>query len=129
MEDVIKSTLEKMKNDKNYHGFAHTLDKDDKRLEKFTRQYNESGFDDTETWNLYNTILSFAIPRLKRFRKINPGVPMGMEENEWYRIIDSIIVAFELLNDETLMLYTDEQQALIQKGMDAFSKHITGLWW
>lgn len=129
MENVVKSTLEKMKNDRNYHGFAHTLKEDDDRIELFTEQYNERGFDDSETWSLYNSILSYAIPRLKRFREINPCFPMGMDENEWNEIIDSIIIAFEILNNSDFIIYTVEQKKLINDGMEAFSKNITRLWW
>ena len=44
-----------------------------KRYWKFLWQRWTRGFDDSETWSLYDTIARFILPRLKRFKEIADG--------------------------------------------------------
>lgn len=50
---------------------------DPSQLNRYKKQREENGFDDTETWHLDKTFALFLIPRLKRFIKVNNGFPNG----------------------------------------------------
>jgi len=119
--------INKLKNDKNYHGFVHTLLRSDKRIEYLLNQYDKDGFDDSETWSLFNTITSFILPRLKRFREIEAGYPMGMTQGKWNKIIDKMIIAFELIDKDECI--TDKQYKQQKEGLRLFAKHFQNLWW
>ena len=50
------------------------LDPDDPRRERWDQQYKEWGFDETEIWDLTNSICHFLVPRLKKFREMLSGL-------------------------------------------------------
>jgi hypothetical protein len=79
---------------KNYHGLALEL-QDEKKLEKFQKQRLERGFDDSEWYTLNNTILSFALPRLKEFKTSSISYPCDMTVKEWDVILDNMISEIE----------------------------------
>ena len=82
------------------------------RFFKFVWQRKTKGFDDSETWNLDNTIANFVLPRLKRYKELNGGCPIleGFEESsdknddkmheEWNKIIDRIIFSLERISKD-----------------------------
>ena len=82
------------------------------RFFKFAWQRKTRGFDDSETWNLDNTIANFVLPRLKRYKELNNGCPIldgfdeSLDENndkmheEWNRIIDRIIFSLERISKD-----------------------------
>ena len=73
-------------------------EKDIKRLAEFKKQRIERGFDDTECWELYNTIASFVLPRLKRFSESTHGYPATKDIptfKKWKEIINKMIYAFD----------------------------------
>lgn len=41
------------------------------------------GWDDSDTWNLDDTLAEFLLPRLRRFRKITENHPMHMTAEDW----------------------------------------------
>lgn len=103
---------------------------DEVREERWRKQREERGFDDTELWNLNNTIIYFILPRLKAYREMERwGTPMGLEEKHWNEILDRIIIGFELFDynwssKEELML--NERKFKI--AMKLFAKWFGALW-
>lgn len=72
------------------------------KLAKLKQQRIERGFDDTELWNLYNTIAKYTLPRLVEFRKVVNGYPPSFETfDDWLDAIDKMIYAFDhIVNKE-----------------------------
>ena len=104
-------------------------DKNDSREKSFKRQRVKNGFDDSETWSLYTTIINFVLPRLKRFEQVTIGYPDNMTDKQWHIILNKIIGAFELiLKDDELYIDSDDW-IKVQEGLQLFSKHFINLWW
>jgi hypothetical protein len=109
-----------------YIGCSNQLDKRDKRLKKFEKQYRKTGFDDTVTWGLDISISEFILPRLIRFRETCNGYPGCLSnKNEWNAILDKMIYAFEKLKEDSLNLVTDKK---VKKGFKLFYKYYSNLW-
>lgn len=103
-------------------------DKDDNRESKFIQQRLERGFDDSETWSLYNTISFFILPRLIRYQEIANTLFQRTEEE--VSDIDSLIRAFSLINrNDGEGIFTKEEEKEIQLGLEKFHKVFRGLWW
>lgn len=59
------------------------------------------GVADSECWSLSHTLTSYILPRLKHFKKINCHTyPNGITPEEWEKILDEMIWAFEFMLDE-----------------------------
>lgn len=101
--------------------------KDDKREKKFIKQRIKNGFDDSETWSLYSTIAQFIYPRLKRYKEVNNGTPMGLTENEWNDILDKMIFSFKYANDDSIE--ERENYSKFEEGINLFAKYFLQLWW
>ena len=124
----------KNKKDIKYLGIPNVCfsltDNKDERETKFSEQRKEVGFDDTETWSLTDTISRFIIPRLKRFKAVNNGVPHGQTEESWDMILDKMVLSFELTcRDSGSRDYTDEERIQLNEGLDLFRKYFFELWW
>lgn len=105
-------------------------DANDKREKKFSKQRKKRGFDDSETWSLVNTICSFTLPRLKRYKKVCNCVPPEMEKDEWDNILDKIILSFELIvKNEGSWLWSEKEANQVDEGVELFSKWFLHLWW
>lgn len=105
---------------KNYYGYAGSIDKDDARQPLWKQQREEQGWDETELWNLDQTIAAFILPRLKAFRKHSYSHPYGMSEADWTRALDQMIEYFEGV---VLDLNTKNRV-----GLELFCKHFENLW-
>lgn len=109
------------------YGCANELPKNDKRRKKYVKQRKKRGFDDTETWSLSCSFARFAIPRLKRFKKLNNGYPPDLTEKQWDRLLDEMIDGFkEVLKED---MAKDYDRLKITRGLEAFSKYYMALWW
>lgn len=100
------------------------LDKGDKRAKKMRKQIEKRGFADSELWALNSTIATFALPRLKEFRRQMFGVPMGLTKKQWGKILDKIIFAFQKFADDDI----DEDWRKIQEGLSLFAQYFYDLW-
>jgi len=102
----------------------------DKRERIFKKQRIETGFDDSETWSLTDTICKFIVPRLKRFKEVASFIPSDINETEWNIILDKIILSFELTSrDRGARIFTDEEFKQIDEGLDLFREYFMNLWW
>lgn len=108
---------------KNVNTFSYSrhLSKQDERRIKYRIQRKERGFDDTELWNLDDTILRFTLPRLKIFRNYTKSYPIGMTFEEWQNIIDKMIDGIE-------KYIVDSWDSEAQEGIDLFFKYFNHLW-
>jgi hypothetical protein len=64
-------------------------------LNKYKKQREEQGFDDTETWHLDKTLALFLIPRLERFIQVNNGFPTGETEESYDEKLNFILNSFK----------------------------------
>ena len=81
-----------------------------------------------DTWNLDCYISKFILPRLKLFKKVTMGFPCDLKSiDEWYDILDKMIAAFEILL--TNEINTQEEQKVVNEGLDLFRKYYQDLWW
>ena len=105
--------------------------KKDKRYKRYVKQLATTGISDDETWSLFSVIAEFALPRLKRFKKIPFGYPGNITSEEWDRILGEMIFAFEYA-----LMDVDEQEHLkmrkgyyrYKRGMKLFTQYYFHLW-
>jgi len=103
------------------------LNKADRRYKKHLKQLKKWGFSDSETWSLNLVIAEFILPRLKRFREIDIGMPGCLTESKWEEILDKMIFAFEnIVKDE---IYSKTIDIKIGSGLRLFGKYFRYLWW
>lgn len=103
----------------------------------YKTQRIERGFDDTELWNLDETICSFIYPRLVEFRnKPIYSYPSQLDSfDEWRVVLDKIISAFELIqnsrSDDYVELYgwlSPKDSQIVEEGLQLFAKYLLNLW-
>jgi hypothetical protein len=103
------------------------------KLEKYKKQREDSGFDDTETWHLDKTLALFLIPRLERFIQVNNGFPGGETEESYYEKLNFILKSFkEYYNDENDEVSLElEKERLINanKAVSILGEIWFYLWW
>jgi hypothetical protein len=103
-------------------------DKDDSREPEFIKQRIERGFDDSETWSLLNTMASFIIPRLERYEEI--ANDFLKRDPELVNAINDFLTAMKLADrDNGTLIFTEEESAQFDKGLEAFPKIFLSLWW
>ena len=100
---------------------------------------DEEGFIEAETWNLDSTLAMINYSYLCYFREhCLHGCPANMTMEKWKKIIDSMILAFELMikEDNTkelfgkeLIEYSKNKQKKINFGLRMFIKYFSDLWW
>lgn len=109
--------------------------KTDARYKKYSKQLKTWGFCDAETWSLYSGIAKFTLPRLIKFKEKNNGFPMGMTSEEWDKILDKMIFAFEwIVTSDDVEIDLPTAQADINwkecdTGLRLFGEHFRNLWW
>ncbi len=106
-------------------------DAKDKREKAFAKQRLKMGFDDSELWSLNTSIARFALPRLKRFKEVSPGVSGNFTEKQWHKTLDKMILSMELVirNTEGPGFVIGKERKKMEEGLALFSKHFLGLWW
>ena len=109
--------------------------KDLSTREMYKQQRFENGFDDTETWHIDRTLALFIIPRLKKFIKINNGIPVGETVESYNEKLKFIISSFEnyyatnryyeSVDDVERKKLTDD----VKQAVEYLSKLWFELWW
>lgn len=98
------------------HSVNRQLQKRQLRQRHYRRQRFERGFDDTEVVSLDDTIVMFALPRLKVLRQKTFSYPFALESmEEWQLILDKMILGLEKYLEDT----SDEQAV---EGIELFLK-------
>ena len=112
-----------------------------KREKRYAKQRETRGWDDSETFSLDLTIAKFALPRLKRFKKVTCGCPgflcsgdshtndikAGMKK--WYEILDKIIYAMEIISDDKKWYAPETDDKKVNEGVKLFGEYFRCLWW
>ena len=81
-----------------------------------------------DTWSLDYYIAKFILPRLKLFKKVERGYPCDLKLiDEWHDILDKMIAAFEILATDEWN--TQDEQKIVDEGLDLFRKYYQDLWW
>ena len=106
---------------------------DSAQLNKYKKQREENGFDDTETWHLDKTFALFLIPRLKRFIKVNNGFPNGETYESYIEKLKFIVKSFEEYyyeedNDSSLEIEKERLQNA-KNAVNTLSQLWFHLWW
>ena len=90
---------------------------------------DEEGFRSSEFWSLDYTFALYIYSHLCYFRDYClVGFPMGMNEEEWAKIIDKMIKAFRLYIEKDGNLSKNKQKQIIY-GMRLFIKYFHHLWY
>lgn len=111
------------------YGLAHELSPSDDRQEAWARQREERGFDNTELWALDAAISKFITPRLIAFRDIKAGYPSCFSSmEEWTSILDKMIRAFQLCSEDRVV-FSEQENADIEEGLDLFRRYFHSLWY
>ena len=81
-----------------------------------------------EVWNTDTYLAKLIVPRLKAFKALDKHgyCPAFSGIATWNKAIQKMIDAFELL--EHITSYTDEEEQIIDEGLELFSKHFRNLW-
>lgn len=103
-------------------------------LERYKNQRLERGFDDTETWNLDVTIAKFIVPRLKRYKELNNGIPSKFKtKEEWDKILDEMIEGLELYEDKwkcnSDQNLTNLDEYKRKRAVKLLGEYFYDLWW
>jgi hypothetical protein len=103
------------------------------KLEKYKKQREERGFDDTETWHLDKTLALFLIPRLERFIQVNNGYPGGETEESFNEKLNFILKSFKEYyngeNDEVSLELEKERLINANKAIAILGEIWLDLWW
>ena len=103
------------------------------KLERYKKQREEQGFDDTETWHLDKTLALFLLPRLKRFIRVNNGFPNGETHESYIEKLNFIVKSFEEYyvddNIDTSLELEKERLKNAQQAVELLSKLWFCLWW
>lgn len=114
---------------KNYYGCAFDISARDKRQPEWERQRSERGFDNTELWNLDHVICMFVAPRLREFAKGGVSFPASLTEKKWQKILDEMVVGFDLMEQEDAYYGHDkEQRAKMDRAWKLFTRWHGHLW-
>ena len=130
-KDSLKSsTTTKINN----FSIAEEVYKDEpEKLERYKKQRDERGFDDTETWHLDKTVALFLLPRLKRYIQVNNGFPGGMTEESFNEKLNFIVKAFEeYYHDENVEVSLElekERLSNAKKAVAILGEIWFDLWW
>jgi len=99
------------------------------RRAKFWLQRQTRGWDDSETWSLDTTIARFVYPRIKRFRELKAGYPMGLTPERWDDILGKIEQAFGIMSIKQGWEMTINESKAVDLGLRLFGKYFRDLWW
>lgn len=103
------------------------------KLEKYKKQREERGFDDTETWHLDKTLALFLIPRLKIFIQVNNGFPGGETEESFNEKLNFILNSFQEYyyneNEQSSLELEKERIINLRKASGILGEIWLDLWW
>ena len=107
--------------------------RDSETLEKYRKQRDSQGFDDTETWHLDRTLALFLIPRLERFIQVNNGFPTSETEESYDEKLNFILNSFKEYyhneNEEVSLEIEKERLSNAKKAAVLLGELWFDLWW
>ena len=134
MKNKGKNQAEKAKPNVTCFSVAEEVYKNDSdKLERYKKQREQQGFDDTETWHLDRTFALFMIPRIKRFIQVNNGFPNGETYESYIEKLKFVVKSFEEYysddNIETSLEIEKERLENAKQALDILLKLWFCLWW
>ncbi len=103
-------------------------DKEDSREPEFILQRIKTGFDESETWSLRDTIANFIIPRLERYIEI--AEETIVRDKKLINDTNNLLLSLKLVvRDNGSSIYTNEEEKQLITGLNCFSKVFMSLWW
>jgi hypothetical protein len=104
---------------------------------RFWWQRRTRGWDDSDTWSLDNTMCSWLLPRIKRFKELNDGYPSSLSEKEWNEILDKIIESLEWYQEHCYDLPRTKEENLEWRenkkkcieNLHLLAEYWSDLWW
>lgn len=110
-----------------YYGFDKMNGTDDREA-KWKSEREERGFDDSELWSLGDTIVHFALPRIKRFIEIEAQTNADWEEVK--RDYEELIEGLELfVRKDGIRIWSKEEEAKVNKALNDFGPMLPAMWW
>lgn len=100
----------------------------DSRWDEFKQQRLTRGYDDSEMWNLCNTIAKFIYPRLVTFKENGSSFPCQLSESKWNKYLDTMIFAFKCFSKVDAIDLNEKDRKKAFKGLGLFSKYFLDLW-
>lgn len=98
------------------------------RERRFAAQRRSRGWDDSETWSLDHSLAKLILPRLKRFKELNNGIPYGLNEENWNAALDKMIAGFEV-HVKGSWQADKKDMVIARRGIALFAKYYPCLWW
>lgn len=101
------------------------------RTIKFFFQRLFFGFSEEDTWSLDVHLGKLILPRLKLYKKLSICHPTDMEWEEWQKILDKMIYAFEFYATESPWRLDIKEEDFLkaEEGLQLFGKYFPQLWW
>lgn len=101
---------------------------EDERFPAAVKQLKDFGIEDSETWCLATSLISFLAPRLRRFQEIHKYFNTDKELNGK---LDKLVKAFDIMyeDEESVWRFSDREQATIDEGLKLLPELFFGLWW
>jgi len=99
---------------------------------KFILQRLSSGWSDNETWSLDSSLSKIILPRLKRFKELTNGHPCDLTKDEWHKMLDEMIFAFEWFSSDKRFACDENSEVKEERakqGVKLFGERFTSLWW
>ena len=90
---------------------------------------HENDFPIEEIWNTDNIIAQLIVPRLQAFKALDKhgGPPEFKDMREWNNTIQKMTDAFELMKYAGVS-HTEDEERVIEHGLDLFRKYFRSLW-
>jgi len=124
--DEIFQINKSLSDNKNYFGYAHTLPDIPSKLLCLLQQM-EDGIDDSEVWDLRESVASYMYPRLQKFISCASGYPNEFTNLEdWKKTLEKIAYSIKLYADGEAELCKDPRR--FREGTYLFAKHFNDLW-
>lgn len=81
-----------------------------------------------EVWNTDNVLAQLIVPRLSAFKELDKhGCPEDFKDmRAWNNAIQEMVDAFELM--KYVQSLSDEESAIVEKGLNLFCKYFRNLW-
>jgi len=104
------------------------IPEEDERFPAAVKQLKDFGIEDSETWCLATSLVSFLAPRLRRFQEIHKDFKADKELNEK---IDKLVKAFDIMyeDEKGVWMFSDNEQETIDEGLKLLPEIFFGLWW
>jgi ATP-dependent helicase/DNAse subunit B len=113
-------------NHPSYCGYADTMSHDDDRHEKWEKQYNERGFDDSVTWSFDCKLVEWIIPRLERFIEISEETTNA---DEFHAKCKVMLEGFKFYLSDDFNEFNEKHMEIIDKSFKLLAENYRGLWW